>query len=84
MPDTIKLTEHVQVDIEVMTPRGLYRDAIYYPVGMKPSDAEIKVIARERADNWLAIVNTPPIEEPPVELAPEFEVVCEDGVTINV
>ena len=82
MPDTIKLTEHVQVDIEVMTERGLYRDAVYFPVGAKPSDAEIKIIARERADNWLAIVNTPPIEEPPAE--PEYEVTCEDGVIVNV
>ena len=82
MPDTIKLTERVQVDIEVMTERGLYRDAVYFPVGAKPSDADIKIIARERADNWLAVVNTPPVEEPIV--APEYEVTCEDGVTVNV
>ena len=82
MSDTIKLTERVQVDIEVMTERGLYRDAVYFPVGAKPSDADIKIIARERADNWLAIVNTPPVEEPAPE--PEFEVTCEDGVVLNV
>ena len=80
MPNTIKLTEHIQVDIEVMTPRGLYRDAVYFPVGAKPSDADIKIIARERADNWLAIVNAPPVEEPTPE--PEFEVTCEDGAVI--
>ena len=82
MPDTIKLTEHVQVDIEVMTERGLYRDAVYFPVGAKPSDADIKIIARERVENWLAIVNAPPVEEPAP--APEFEVTCEDGEVLYV
>ena len=80
MPDTIKLTEHVQVDIEVMTERGLYRDAVYFPVGAKPSPAALEEIVNERVTNWLAIGNTPPIEEPPAE--PEFEVTCEDGAVI--
>ena len=84
MPDTpdIKYTEQVQIAFEVQTDRGIYRDAIYCPVGAKPSPAALAALVDERVTNWLAIVNAPPIEEPIAE--PEFEVVCEDGVILNV
>lgn len=72
----------VQVDIEALTPQGLFRDALYFEEDAVPADNVIEAMAQERADAWLAIINTPPVEEPPAE--PENEVTCEDGEVLYV
>jgi len=47
----------------------LYRDALV----MRQSDydalspEEIQAMKQARYDNWIAIINAPPVEEPPVE-----------------
>lgn len=78
----ITYTEKVQIAFEVLTERGIYRDAIYCDVGAKPSPAALEATVNERVENWLAIVNAPPVEEPATE--PEYEVTCEDGEVLYV
>ena len=78
----ITYTEKTQIVFEVLTERGIYRDAIYCDVDAKPSPAALDEIVQERVANWLTIVNAPPIEEPAP--APEFEVTCEDGEVLYV
>ena len=39
------------------------RDAIVLSEGVTMTDAEIEAMKQQRFDNWLAIINTPPIEE---------------------
>lgn len=80
MSAEITYTEHTQIAFRVLTEHGPYCDAIYCEVGAEPSPAELEVIAKERANNWLAIVNTPPVEEPVPE--PEYLIITEDGTEV--
>ena len=76
----ITTTRKVQIDIEALTPQGLFRDALYFEEDAVPSDIEVAAIAQERAENWLIVVNTPPVEEPAHE--PEYLIVTEDGTEV--
>lgn len=61
MPDRIT----VKVDFEVETERGLYRDALTIPIEDWPwSEEQIVAAKQARVDNWLAIMTTPPADEP--------------------
>lgn len=58
----MKLTKKVQVDVEILTDKGLYRDALYFIEGEVPSDEDLGILAQERVDKWLIAVNTQPEE----------------------
>lgn len=53
-----------QIVFEFATKYGTYRDALYLPDDHGLSDAEIEALKQQRLDNWLAIVEAPPVEEP--------------------
>jgi len=53
-----------QIIFEFATKYGTYRDALYLPDDHGLTDAEIKVMKQQRLDNWLAVVEAPPVEEP--------------------
>lgn len=55
----------VKIDFEFDTPHGVFRDALHLPEDHGMSDAEIDAMKQQRLDNWLAIVNPPPVESPP-------------------
>ena len=79
----ITTTRKVQIDIEALTPQGLFRDALYFEEDAVPSDIEVAAIAQERAENWLNVINTPPVEvEPEPVPEPEYLVVTEDGTEV--
>lgn len=77
----IELIEHVQVVVVVDTDKGPYRDAFYYPKNAKPSDEVIRAAAQERADKWVAFINTPPVEPGPEEA--QYIIVTEDGTEVE-
>jgi hypothetical protein len=53
-----------KIVFEFTTKHGIYRDALYLPAGHTYTDAEINTMKKERVQNWLAIVEAPPAEEP--------------------
>ena len=77
MPDTKFMLAFIEP-----TERGDYHDALPFDPNEKFDSEAIQVQIKKRVDTWLAIVNTPPVEEPAPE--PEYEVTCEDGVILNV
>ena len=57
----------VKIDFEFDSTYGVFRDALHLPDDHGLSDAEIDAMKQQRFDNWLAIVNAPPAEEPPAQ-----------------
>jgi hypothetical protein len=55
----------VKIDFEFDSQYGVFRDALHLPEDHGLSDAEIQALKQQRFDNWLAIVNAPPVESPP-------------------
>lgn len=58
----------IKIDFEFNTPHGVFRDALHLPDNHGLSDAEIEAMKAQRRDNWIAVVEAPPVEEP----EPEF------------
>jgi hypothetical protein len=57
----------IQIVFEFTTKYGVYRDALYLPDDHGLAEAEIEALKQQRVDNWLAIVEAPPVEEPAAE-----------------
>lgn len=55
----------IKIDFEFDSPHGVFRDALHLPDDHGMTDAEIQAMKQQRFDNWLAIVNPPPVESPP-------------------
>ena len=54
----------VKIDFEIVHPTyGVYRDALYLPKDHNMSDEQIKAIQQGRFDNWVNIIENPPVEE---------------------
>lgn len=58
----------IKIDFEFNTPHGVFRDALHLPDNHGLSDAEIEAMKVQRRDNWIAVVEAPPVEE----AEPEF------------
>lgn len=58
----------IKIDFEFTTEFGVYRDAITLPEDHNLTEEDIEILKKERVDNWLAIINTPPVENNPEEL----------------
>jgi hypothetical protein len=55
----------IKIDFEFdAQPYGTFRDALHLPDDHGLSDTEVEALKQERFDNWLAIVNAPPSDEP--------------------
>jgi len=54
----------IQIIFEADTRHGVFRDALYLPDNHSLTEAQIDAMKQQRVDNWLAIVEAPPIEEP--------------------
>lgn len=53
----------IKIDFEFDSQFGVFRDALHLPDDHGFSVEEIAVMKQQRLDNWLAIVNAPPVEE---------------------
>lgn len=59
----------IKIDFQFDTKFGKFADALHLPDDHTMSDAEIEAMKQQRLNNWLAIVDAPPAEEPPVQEA---------------
>lgn len=57
----------IKIDFEFDSQFGVFRDALHLPDDHGFSEEEIAVMKQQRLDNWLAIVNAPPVEDVVVE-----------------
>jgi len=55
----------VKIDFEFDSQYGVFRDALHLSDGHGMTDDQIQAMKQQRFDNWLAIVNPPPVESPP-------------------
>jgi hypothetical protein len=53
----------MKIDFEYSTPYGVYRDALYLDDGHGLSDEQIEAMKQERLNNWIAVIENPPVEE---------------------
>jgi hypothetical protein len=51
----------MKIEFEYSTPHGIFRDALY--VEDTVSEQDIEAMKQERLNNWLAIIENPPVEE---------------------
>jgi hypothetical protein len=63
----------VKIDFEFDSQYGVFRDALHLPDDHGMTDDEIQAMKQQRLDNWLAIVNAPPVEETAEETPPTEE-----------
>jgi hypothetical protein len=66
----MSMTQNIQIVFEFATRHGTFRDALYLPTDHGLTDEQIAEMQRERLNNWLAIVEAPPVDVPLVEDAP--------------
>lgn len=59
----------IKIDFEFDSQFGVFRDALHLPDDHTFSEADIQAMKQQRFDNWLAIVNLPPVELPPEQEA---------------
>ena len=61
----------IKIDFEITNEKyGVYRDALHLPEDHTFTEEEIENMKQERYDNWVNIVENPPVseEEPEVEI----------------
>ena len=55
----------MKIDFEFIHPiHGKFRDALNLPDNHGFSEAELEAMKQQRFDNWVAVVEAPPVEEP--------------------
>jgi hypothetical protein len=57
----------IKIDFQFETKFGKFADALHLPDDHGLTDDEIEAMKQQRLTNWLAIVDAPPVEEPPVQ-----------------
>ena len=58
----------IKIDFEFRHPvHGKFRDALNLSDNHGFTDAEIEAMKQQRFDNWVAVVEAPPVEEPEPE-----------------
>ena len=74
----------MKIDFEIIHPiHGKYRDALNLPDNHGFSDAELEAMKQQRFDNWVAVVEAPPVEPDTVEIdGVTYEKVEIDGQTV--
>lgn len=71
----------IKIDFEVQNEKyGVYRDALYLPDDHTFSEAEIESMKQERYNNWVNIIENPPVVE---EVTPVVEDNPDDYIEIN-
>lgn len=57
----------MKIDFSFDTKYGKFCDAIHLPDDHTHTDAEIEAMKQQRLDNWIAVIEAPPVEEQPQE-----------------
>lgn len=63
----------VKIDFEFQSKYGVFRDALHLPDDHGLSDDQIAAMQQQRFDNWIAIIEAPPVEAPAEEQQPVQE-----------
>lgn len=53
----------MKIDFEFETTHGIFRDALYLPDDHELTEDQIKAMQTERLNNWLYLVENPPVPE---------------------
>lgn len=53
----------MKIDFSFETQYGVFRDALYLEDNNELTEQEINALKQERLDNWLAIIENPPLSE---------------------
>jgi hypothetical protein len=53
----------MKIDFEFETAYGLFRDALHLPDDHGFTEAEIESMKEQRRDNWISVLEAPPVEE---------------------
>jgi len=74
----------MKIDFEFVHPmHGKFRDALNLPDDHGFSEAELEAMKQQRFDNWVAVVEAPPVEPDTVEIdGVTYEKVEIDGQTV--
>lgn len=65
----------MKLDFEFQTKYGVFRDALHLPDDHNHTQAEIMQMQQQRLDAWLAVIETPPEEQPVEEIVqPTLEI----------
>lgn len=74
----------MKIDFEFVHPsHGKFRDALNLPDSHGFSEAELEAMKQQRFDNWVAVVEAPPVEPDTVEIdGVTYEKVEIDGQTV--
>lgn len=58
----------VKIDFEFDSQFGVFRDALHLPEDHTFTGVEIDAMKQQRFDNWMVIVNPPPVDVVDVEV----------------
>jgi len=61
----------IKIDFEIQNEKyGVYRDALHLPEDHGMTDEQIEAMKQERYDNWVNIIENPPVveEQPQIEI----------------
>lgn len=61
----------VKIDFEFESKYGVFRDALHLPDDHGMTDEQVATMKQQRFDNWIAIIEAPPVEVPVEEQAQE-------------
>jgi len=56
----------MKIDFEFDTQFGTFRDALHLPENETFTEEQLAAMKQRRLDDWLAIINAPPVDEVPV------------------
>lgn len=59
----------IKIDFEFDSRFGVFRDALHLPEDHGLTDQEIEDLKKQRYDNWIAVLETPPQDLPPLPVA---------------
>ena len=54
----------IKIDFEFESKYGVFRDALHLPDDHGMTDEQIAAMKQQRFDNWIAIIEAPPVEAP--------------------
>jgi hypothetical protein len=61
----------IKIDFEFESKYGVFRDAIHLPEDHGMSEEQLAAMKQQRFDNWIAIIEAPPVEVPVEEQVQE-------------
>lgn len=77
LPSGAVLQQHkgaqMKIEFEFDSKYGLYKDALHLPDDHGLSDADIESMKQQRLNNWIAVLEAPPVEQPIEETPPVEE-----------